>query len=26
VRMVTMAFPYTVVMGITGWLCVNYLQ
>ena len=24
-RMVTMALPYTVVMGITGWLCVQYL-
>ena len=23
-RMVTMALPYTVVMGITGWICVNY--
>ncbi|MDP6377245.1 MAG: sodium/proton antiporter NhaB [Pseudomonadales bacterium] len=24
-RMVVMAFPYTVVMGFTGWLCVAYL-
>jgi len=24
-RMVTMALPYTVTMGVTGWLCVNYL-
>ena len=23
-RMVTMALPYTVVMGITGWVCVHY--
>ena len=25
IRMVTMALPYTFTMGITGWLCVNYL-
>ena len=24
-RMVTMALPYTIVMGITGWVCVRYL-
>ena len=24
-RMVTMALPYTIVMGVTGWACVNYL-
>ena len=24
-RMVTMALPYTVVMGVTGWLCVQYI-
>jgi NhaB family Na+:H+ antiporter len=24
-RMVVMAMPYTVTMGITGWFCVNYL-
>jgi len=24
-RMVVMAFPYTLVMGITGWLCVHFL-
>lgn len=24
-RMVTMALPYTIVMGITGWLCVTYV-
>ncbi len=24
VRMVVMALPYTVVMGITGWVCVHY--
>jgi len=24
-RMVVMAVPYTVTMGITGWFCVNYL-
>ncbi len=24
-RMVAMALPYTVIMGATGWLCVNYL-
>ena len=24
-KMVTMAFPYTIVMGITGWFCVNYV-
>jgi len=24
-RMVTMALPYTVLMGLTGWFCVNYL-
>ena len=23
-RMVTMALPYTIVMGITGWVCVHY--
>ena len=23
-RMVTMALPYTIVMGITGWVCVRY--
>ncbi len=23
-RMVIMALPYTIVMGITGWVCVNY--
>ena len=25
VRMVTMALPYTIVMGITGWIGVQYL-
>jgi len=25
VRMVVMALPYTVTMGITGWLCVHFL-
>jgi NhaB family Na+:H+ antiporter len=24
-RMVIMAAPYTVVMGLTGWICVNYI-
>ena len=24
VRMVVMALPYTIVMGITGWVCVHY--
>jgi NhaB family Na+:H+ antiporter len=24
-RMVTMALPYTIVMGVTGWASVNYL-
>ena len=24
-RMVTMALPYTIVMGVTGWACVNYI-
>lgn len=24
-RMVVIAMPYTVTMGITGWYCVNYL-
>ena len=24
-RMVMMALPYTVSMGVTGWFCVNYL-
>ncbi len=24
-RMVVMALPYTVIMGITGWACVHYL-
>ena len=25
VRMVVMALPYTIVMGVTGWACVHYL-
>ena len=25
IRMVTMALPYTVTMGITGWVCVHFL-
>ncbi|MEM7080596.1 MAG: sodium/proton antiporter NhaB [Pseudomonadota bacterium] len=24
-KMVVMALPYTIVMGITGWVCVNYV-
>jgi NhaB family Na+:H+ antiporter len=25
IKMVKMAFPYTIVLGLVGWLCVTYL-